>query len=77
MSWLALLSNLIAVISWLINYAKERKLISEGETRALALLLNKEADAIAKADKARAEASANNAVIPESSSLPDDGFRRD
>lgn len=77
MNWLVLLSNLVNVVSWLINYAKERKLITEGETRALATLLKKEADAIAKAHAARAAAGARNASVPQSSSLPDDGFRRD
>lgn len=77
MNWLVLLSNLTKVLAWLINYAKEQRLISEGETRALAALLSKEAEAIAKANAARAAAGVRNASIPESSSLPDDGFRRD
>lgn len=77
MKWLALLSNLISIVAWLINYAKERRLITEGETRALATLLKKEAEAIAKAEAARAAANARNSSIPQSSSLPDDGFRRD
>jgi len=72
-----LLLALAQLLSLGLTYARERDLMNAGEAQAIAVLLKTQADIIDNADKARAAAHAANNVIPPSSSLPDDGFRRD
>lgn len=76
-AWGRLLLALAQGLASLLTYVRERQLISLGEEKALADVLKGQVNAIEQAHEARAKARASNAVVPKSSSLPDDGHRRD
>lgn len=73
MSWLSLISNLVKLTIWLIDYVERQKLISEGEAKALRQL-QEDTDA-----RLKAVADARNRVgnTDADSLRDDDGHRRD
>lgn len=73
MSWLSLISNLVKLTIWLIDFVERRQLISEGEAKALRQL-QEDTDARLKA-VADARNSVGNTDID--SLRDDDGHRRD
>lgn len=74
MQWLAaLLSALSSFLDWL-KLKSQRRL---GELEVENKSLRTEIDTLAKAQEAREEARIVIGSVPESASLPDDGFRRD
>lgn len=76
-TWGKAVLTALSVISTLIAWMRERKLIKETEDRALQGILKDQLRLIKNADKARMEATASNADTANTDSLPDDGFRRD
>lgn len=73
MSWLSLISNLVKLTIWLIDFVERRQLISEGEAKALRQL-QEDTDA-----RLKAVADARNRVgnTDADSLRDDDGHRRD
>lgn len=74
MSWLSLISNLVKLTLWLIDYVERQQLISEGEAKALRQLQEDTNARLIAATKARANSGTNS----DSDGLhDDDGHRRD
>lgn len=76
-TWAKLVLTALSVISSLIAYMRERKLIKAAEDRLLKEILQEQLRLIDNADNTRKEAAARNAGVPASDSLPNDGYRRD
>jgi hypothetical protein len=77
MNWAALLLALANAPSSLMVWLQTRKLITLGEAQAAVQGLKKHIDDIERGNQARAEVRKRNAGVPQSDSLPNDGFRRD
>lgn len=77
MDWAKLLLALATLFSQLLTWAREKQLLDAGQQQALASIMRVQADALERSNKVREEISKRNATVPQSSSLPDDGFRRD
>ena len=77
MNWAAILLALANALASLMTWLREKELVSLGEAQAAVQGLKKHIDDIEKGNQARAEVRERNAGVPQSDSLPDDGFRRD
>ena len=77
MSWANLLIALVKLVNLVFTYAQERKLLNAGAQQALAVLLRAQAEALEKSNVIREDIRRRNANVAATSSLPDDGFRRD
>lgn len=77
MDYFKLALGLITLLTKFLVYIREKELLKAGEAAAVANQMRTAASEIAKANKAREEARRNNANVPSTDSLPDDGFRRD
>lgn len=70
----------LAIVEWfssLTIWFREESLRKQGATEVKAEIQQGKLEAIREANKARDEARHGSAAVPESDSLPDDGFRRD
>lgn len=74
MNWAGLFLGFAQLLVLALTWARERQLMDAGRSEAIADLLRKEADAIRKANAARAAADAINA--DPSRLRESDGFRR-
>lgn len=77
LTWGQVILALLGVVGSLVTFARERQLIKDADEKAFAKFFAKQLEIINEAHKAREEARAANAAVPESDSLPNDGFRRD
>jgi len=74
---LALLTTIAQGFGSLVSLIRESNLKKQGKEEAENALLKQETEVLGKAIEARQEARIANGAVPESDSLPDDGYRRD
>jgi hypothetical protein len=77
MNWVSLVLTAIKLIGALVDFLRERQIISETEQRMLAAALQEQAKTLEAANEARDAQRRSNAGVPRADSLPNDGFRRD
>lgn len=77
MNWVSLVLTAIKLIGALIDFLRERQIISETEQRMIAAALQEQAKTLEAANEARDTQRRSNAGVPRADSLPNDGFRRD
>ena len=77
MDWAKLLLACVRLMTLLFTYAREKQLLDAGSQQALASLLKAQADDLEKDNAVRKQIRERNAAVPSTSSLPNDGFRRD
>ena len=77
MNYVSLVLTLLNGLSTLIVWLHEKELISEHDKAIIATAMEKQSLVIKGAVEARDAQSKLNAAVPQSDSLPDDGFRRD
>ena len=75
--FLNLLSGLFGLFGKIAELFQQRQLIDAGKAEAKADQLQEVVDEIAEASAVRADVARANAGVDVTSSLPDDGFRRD
>ena len=73
----SLLSYIAKGFSSLFSWLRERSLLKQGMKEQQHEDLKATVEVLTKVNEARKEASDSAGTIPESDSLPDDGFRRD
>jgi len=74
--WSAI-AAVLNIFASLFQWLRERSLKQAGQIEAESKTLKDSLDTVVTADEARDEARVSNASVPQSDSLPDDGFRRD
>lgn len=74
---LSLLSNLLKVILKFASIFQQTRQAQAGKAEVIAQQAKETADAIQKAEQARADVRASTDSIVSTDGLPDDGFRRD
>jgi hypothetical protein len=77
MNWVSLVLTAIKLIGALVDFLRERQIVSETEQRMIAAALQEQAKTLEAANEARDAQRRSNAGVPRADSLPDDGFRRD
>lgn len=73
MSYFNVIMTLVSILTSVINYFKERKLVTQAQLAMVEAALRKQADEIAKANAARQRARDEHKRMPDN----DDGFRLD
>ena len=76
-SWGKAVLTALSILSSLIAWMRERKMIKAAEDKVLRSVLQDQLRLIKNAERARMEADASNANVANTDSLPNDGFRRD
>lgn len=77
MNWVSLVLTAIKLIGALVDFLRERRIVSDTEQRMIAAALQDQAKTLEAANEARDTQRRSNAGVPRADSLPDDGFRRD
>lgn len=77
MNWLSFVLTLISGLSTLIVWLHTSKAISDHDMAKAAEALEKQTSVIKEVLQAGKDQAMRNASVPQSDSLPDDGFRRD
>jgi len=77
MNWVSLVLTAIKLIGVLVDFLRERRIVSDTEQRMIAAALQEQAKTLEAANEARDAQRRSNAGVPRADSLPDDGFRRD
>jgi hypothetical protein len=77
LDWPRLALAIIQMLSSLVEWIKGESLREEGREEVAGRINTEALNALTRANKAREDAAARNHAVPESDSLPDDGFRRD
>ena len=77
MSYLRLILGLVQFINWITSELDKRRLIKEGETRALNRAIVLMRGRVEQAIEIREQVANSTRGITSTSGLPDDGFRRD
>lgn len=76
MSWVSLLTAILAIARALTSWLQERQLLDAGAAQATLKGIQDADAAIAKASRARADARADNQRDPSGVLTKDDGFKR-
>ena len=77
MTWIALISGLIKIVSGLIGWAHESKLITLADAQAAASQMKAEADALQQANQVREKVRADLSVNPDGLRAGDPWKRKD
>ena len=76
-TWGKALLLALSLVSSLVQWMREQKLLKEAEQKILADFLKQQQEILNEADKIRKQAADDAARVPSSDSLPTDGYRRD
>lgn len=76
-NWLTLALVILRALAAYVAWMERKDLLNEGGRLAIAEALKVQHEELTRATRAREEARKRNASVPPTSSLPDDGFRRD
>lgn len=77
MNWVSLVLTAVKLLGALVDFLRERRIVSDTEQRMIAAALQDQAKTLGAANEARDTQRRSNAGVPRADSLPNDGFRRD